>query len=210
MHEINNHTVTDFDYSKPFSEKIKSVPGLFGIRPSGDPEYFLIRSNGMKQIRKYSDVVMASIVLPVERDCDSVQTAAYEILSHYFFGHNQSAQKIAMTLIVFYEEKQWENGESALKVSFVLPGNYSIEKAPLPLDPRIKLYKKSSQMVACLSYSGPNDKIKVQKYSDELKCWLQQFDSYKAVSDIQVAEYYGPSTISFFKKNEVHIDLKGC
>lgn len=209
MFDTDIYIDKDFVSAKPLAEKLKAIPGIFGIRLNEEPEYFLIRSNGEKEIRKYSDFTLASISVPIDGNCERAQAVAYSALSNYIFGKNRLSHKISMTAVVLHEGKAQEDGSKDMTMSFILPCKYNLENTPVPLDSRIKLTQKSSHMVACRKYSGPNDEEKVQKYSSELREWLSQYSSYKVASQVQVAEYDGPSTLSFLRKYEVHIDIKG-
>lgn len=191
----------------PFTEKLKVIPGIFGIRLNEEPEYYLIRSNGEKEIRKYSALTMASIIIPIEDNYEQAQSQAYLALCNYIFGKNHLSHKMAMASVVLHEFQN--DGRKNMTMSFILPSKYNLENVPEPLDSRIKLFQKSSCMVACRKYSGPSDEEKVQKYTSELRDWLSQYSSYKVATQAQVAEYDGPSTLSFLRKYEVHIDVRG-
>ncbi len=210
MFDININVNNELEPPMPLTEKLKVISGIFGIRLGEEPEYYLIRSHGEKEIRKYGELTLASITVPVHGDHQRAQAQAYSALSNYIFGKNQSAQQMAMTAAVLHEDKPQQDGAAYLTMTFILPSKFNIENAPAPIDERIKIHQKSAHMVACRVYSGPNDESKVQKYTSELREWLDQYSSYKAASEVQVAEYDGPSTIPFLRKNEVHIDVEGA
>lgn len=204
-----NYLEEDSVSTMPLTEKLKAIPGIFGIRLNEEPEYYLIRSNGEKEIRKYSDFTMASITVPVEDNYEQARFQAHSTLCNYIFGKNHLSHQMAMASVVLHEVKLQDDGRKNITMSFILPSKYNFENAPEPLDSRIILNQKSSCMVACRKYSGPNDEEKVQKYTLELRDWLSQYSSYKVAPQVQVAEYDGPSTLSFLRKYEVHIDVRG-
>ena len=43
----------------PLSEKLKSIPGFFGIRLEEETKFFILFREGTKQIRKYYPFLMA-------------------------------------------------------------------------------------------------------------------------------------------------------
>lgn len=208
MFDVNVHANKDSVSMMHLSEKLKAISGVFGVRLGEAPKYYLIRSSGEKEIRKYSALTLASISIPYNERQEQVQADAYQALSGYHFGKNDLAEHIAMTAAILHEETRFEDGEGFLTMSFILPNKYNLKNAPSPVDQRIKLHQKPSHMVACRSFSGPSDEQKVRKYSSELREWLSQYSSYKAEAQVQVAEYNPPQTISFLRKNEVHIDVK--
>lgn len=190
------------------SEKIKVITGIFGLRLGEEPEYYLIRSNGEMEIRKYSHLTLATISVPFNEDPESAETKAYQALNGYLLGKNDSGEHIDMTASLLREETKLPDGDGFLTMSFILPNRFNLKNAPRPTDQRIKLHQKGAQMVACRSFNGPADEKKVQKYNSELRNWLGQYSSYRAESQVKIAVYNRPQTLPFLRKNEVHIDVK--
>lgn len=118
------------------------------------------------------------------------------------------AEHIAMTASVLHEDSFLEDGDGFITMSFILPNKYYLEKAPQPLDIRIKLQQKNTHLVATRPFSGLREESKIQKYETELRTWLNQYGSYKPADSLQIAVYDGPVTIPFLRKSEIHIDLK--
>lgn len=193
----------------PLSEKIKALTGLFGIRLDEEQEYFLIRSNGDNEIRKYNALMLASITMPINGDTEATQAYAYQDLNDYIFGKNQQSQQIAKTSVWTCKNSQHRDGSDFITMSFILSSKYNNENIPAPIDQRIKIHQQPPQMIACRSYSGPSIKEKVLKHSEELKSWVKQYSSYIMADDVEVAEYDRPSTLPFLRKNEVRIAVKG-
>ncbi len=208
MFDSNIHVNKDLVSIMHLSEKIKAISGIFGIPQGEEPEYTLVRSSGEKEIRRYSPLTLASISIPFEGRSESARDQAYSALSRYHFGNNGEAEHIDLTASILHEETRLEDNEGFVTMSFILPQQFDVKSAPRPLDHRIKLHRKMSQMVACRSFSGPTDEQKIQKYSAELRKWISQYSSYKADPQIKVAEYSRPQTLSFLRKNEVQIDIK--
>lgn len=208
MFDVNIHVNKELASEMHLTEKIKAISGIFGIRSGEQPEYYLIRSNGEKEIRKYSPLTLASLSLPFNGSFDSAQSHAYQALSSYLLGKNEFSEHIEMTAAILQQETRLEEGDGFLTMSFILPNKYTLKNSPRPTDVRINLHEKSSHMVACRSFSGPTDEKKVLKYSTELREWLNQYSSYKAEPQVKIAVYNPPQTLSFLKKNEVHIDVK--
>ena len=93
-------------------------------------------------------------------------------------------------------------------MSFILPSQYLISSAPNPIDKRISLHERPVHLVASVSYPGFNNEEKVEEYKTILKTWLKKRPWYIPVGDYQSAQFDGPLTIPFFRKNEIHIEVK--
>ena len=209
MFDINIHIDKNSNSAWHFSEKFKAVSVFFGMRMGEGPKFHLVRSNGEKEIRKYSALTLASISLPFSLlSLELVQLNSYKALSGYLSGKNDLAEKIGITSAILHEETQLQEGDGFITMSFILPNKFDLKNAPRPIDQRIKLHQQPPKMVACLAFSGPADEQKIQKYSTELREWLSQYSSYKVDQQVKIAEYNSPKTLSFLRKNEIQIDLK--
>lgn len=208
MFDINMHVNKERAMAMHLSEKLKAISGIFGLRLGEEPEYYLIRSNGEKEIRKYSHLNLATISVPFNENPESAETKAYQALSAYLLGKNESAEHIEMTASILREVTKLDDGDGFLTMSFILPNKYDLKNAPQPNDRRIKLHQRAAQMVACRSFNGPTDEKKVEKYGSELREWLGQYSSYRAEPQVKLAVYNRPQTLSFLRKNEVQIDVR--
>lgn len=203
--------------SIPFSEKLKGIPGIFGIRLGEGPSYDVLADDGEVEIRSYKAHLLASIT--INGSFEEARKEAFLALASYIFGKNKDKKNLKMTTPVLQEE----NGQvltmtspviheptgSGWTMSFVLPSSYNLATAPTPKDRRIHLYNQQARVVACLSYSGVNSQEKIKKHSAELMRWLSKNHLYDPIGEIQSAEYDGPSTIPFLRKNEVLIEVNG-
>lgn len=208
MFDINIHVKKERAIAMHLSEKLKVISGIFGLRLGEEPEYYLIRSNGEKEIRKYSKLTLATISVPFNENPQAAETKAYQVLSRYLLGKNDSSEHIEMTASMLREITNLDDGDGFLTMSFILPNKFSLKNAPQPNDRRIKLHQKDAQMVACRSFNGPTDDKKVQQYTTELREWLGQYSSYRAESNVKLAVCNRPQTLPFLRKNEIHIDVR--
>ncbi|MBC7711895.1 MAG: heme-binding protein [Rhizobacter sp.] len=201
--------------SIPLSEKLKGIPGIFGIRLGEEPLYEVIQSIGDKEIRKYRPFITASI--SVNGSFEEARKEAFFCLANYIFGKNKDKIQLKMTAPVLQEETSdyipmtspvlQEPTQNGWTMSFVLPLEYTLASAPTPKDKRIHLSKNQERFVATLRYSGINDLDKIRKHSAELIQWLSKSFIYRPVGEIQSAQYDGPATIPFLRKNEIHLEV---
>ncbi len=199
----------------PLSEKLKGIPGIFGIRLGEGPLYEVVESHGQMEIRKYRPFILASIT--INGSFEEARKEAFLCLANYIFGKNKDKKLLKMTTPVLQEETNdilpmtspvlQEPTHNGWTLSFILPLKYTLATAPTPKDKRIHLHKNPERLVATLRYSGVNDQEKIRKYSAELIQWLSRKYIYSPSGEIQSAQYDGPATIPFLRKNEIHIEV---
>ena len=200
----------------PLSEILKGIPGIFGIRLGEEPLYDVIVSSGDKEIRKYRPYILASIT--INGSFEEARKEAFFCLAHYIFGQNKDDKQLKMTAPVLQEETnnhipmtspvlQESTGEG-WTMSFILPLKFTLATAPTPIDKRIHLHKNQEKLVASLRYPGLTTQEKIKKYSAELIQWLNRNNTYSPIGEIQFAQYDGPTTIPFLRKNEIHVEVQ--
>lgn len=212
MHQSQEKSTLDI----PFSEKLKGIPGFFGIRLGEEPLYDVVCTEGDKEVRSYNSFILASMT--INGSFEEAKREALSCLTAYIFGHNKDGVQLKMTNPVLQEETNdyipltspyfSENNYNGWSLSFVLPLKYNLATAPTPIDSRVLLHKNPARLIASLRYSGSNDQDKIKKYSNELLEWISGSDIYFPVGDVQIAQYDGPSTIPFLRRNEVHVEVK--
>lgn len=91
-------------------------------------------------------------------------------------------------------------------MAFVLPEDYTLQSAPEPLDPEVKLRKLPPSTIAVVTFSGLHSAANLEKYSRQLQAWLEK-QGYRAISEPRLASYDPPWTIPFLRRNEVQITI---
>lgn len=200
----------------PFSEKLKGIPGVFGIRLGEEPLYEVLCTESDKEIRKYHSFILASIT--VGGNYEEAKKEAFSALTSYIFGQNKENVSLKMTSPILHEEYNDsiplttplspEPSMNGWTMSFVLPLKYTLATAPTPRDKRVLLHKNPERLVASLRYSGSNDQEKIKRHSAELVEWIGKSDLFVPVGEIQIAQYNGPATIAFLRRNEIHVEVK--
>ena len=188
---------------------------VFGIRSADEPSYQVLNDYGHIQIRQYPALVVAQT--EVTADYKNSSSKGFQRLAGYIFGDNKKQQKMAMTAPVIQEQEaeamamtapviQQKSGTVWL-MAFVLPSNYSVATAPVPLNTAVIIKEIPGKKVAVLRYSGSLSEQGIEEKSEELQNWLSQ-QGYKAVSPSRSAAYDPPWTLPFLRRNEVHIDIE--
>jgi hypothetical protein len=193
--------------SIPFSEHLKSLPEIFGIRLNEEPDYEPLLQDGAVELRRYPAMRLATVKLS-GLELDEFRTAAFGTLARYIFGGNARGLNIPMTSPVFMSEcgtrgraKRFEGREWAM--SFVLPAKFTDKAPPQPKNPLIKIEKLPGFEAAALTYSGNNSLDKIEAHAKELVSWLKHHPGLKAQGGYLLAQYDAPFALPFFKRNEI-------
>lgn len=201
---MNHNPHSELDI--PLSEKVKSLPGFFGIHLEEQAPYDILKADAGIEIRCYRPQTQARVT--VRGEFKEAQKEAFNKLANYIFGDNQTQEKIKMTTPVLMEHKN-ENGKSYKEwtMSFILPQHFLIKNAPSPVDKKISIHERPVYLAASISYAGLNNEEKIEEHILLLKKWLKKRPWYTPVSGFQIAQFDGPLTIPFFRKNEIHIEV---
>lgn len=187
----------------PLNGKIKALPGFFELALEEQAPYEIIKNDNAIEIRAYASQLHATLM--TRGNYKEASNEAFNALTGYIFGHNQLNEKIQMTTPVLLRASSLETEWS---MSFILPKNFTVKDAPRPVDSRIQINQCPARQVASISYSGINNEEKIEEHVEILKKWLKKRPWYIPLGDFQTAQYDGPLTIPFFRKNEIHIDIK--
>ena len=188
---------------------------VVGIRSSEEPKYQVLNDYGSIQIRQYPALVVAQTEINADYKASSNQ--GFQRLAGYIFGKNKAQQKLAMTAPVIQEQQaesiamtapviQQKTADTWL-MRFVLPKEYTLLTAPIPLDPTVIIAEIPSKKVAVLNYSGSLSEQGIKEKSEELDAWLKAH-GYSIISEPQSAAYDPPWTLPFLRRNEIHIEIK--
>ena len=188
---------------------------VFGIRTADEPKYQVLSDYGHIQIRQYPALVIAQT--EVNADYKNSSSQGFQRLAGYIFGNNKKQHKMAMTVPVIQKQEaetmamtapviQQKSG-SVWLMAFVLPSEYSVATAPVPLDPAVLIKEIPGKKVAVIRYSGNLSEQGIEEKSEALKNWLDK-QGYQAISSSRSAAYDPPWTLPFLRRNEVHIDIE--
>ncbi len=181
----------------PLREKLKSIPAFVGIRLDYEPEYVVQHEFGNIEIREYRRMVTARFSMKASHD--DFEEPAFKALADYIFSHG-----IEMTIPVFKERE-----DDVWTMSFVLPHETKVERAPSPDHKSVTLLEIPRQKVAVLRYSGNNTLEKMLDAELELRQWLRARPEYNILDGPFWAQYDQPATLPFMKRNEVMFKIEG-
>lgn len=178
-----------------------------------EPAFEVVGTHDGFELRRYAPMLVAETDMPGGRDAGG--NAAFRRLFDYISGNNRSRQKIEMTVPVVMgpaSEKidmtvpvltQPGTGGSST-MQFVLPSRWTLESAPQPVDPAVRLRQLPPQWLAARRYSGLTGESNFRAETDALRQSLAAA-SLAATGPAQMAVYDGPFTLWFLRRNEVLI-----
>lgn len=189
-----------------------SMVGISSVEEAG---YRVLSKEDKFELREYEPVVV--VETSVDADFKEAGNIAFRRLFGYISGDNESKQKVAMTAPVVAESGKGEEIEMTSPVigepdggkwryQFVLPANYSIETAPVPLGEGVRVVAVPERTVAVLRFSGLVSKKDVDQQSEALSRWMM-INDLNAASEPRWAGYNPPWTIPFLRRNEIMIDV---
>ena len=192
---------------------------LLGIRTAEEASYAVVASQDDIELRDYASYV--SVETTVSADFDDAGNRAFRKLFGYISGDNRAQEKIAMTSPVTASESTAGDGEEiemtipviaserqrGWRFAFVLPGRFTIDSAPLPLDPDVELVENRPRRVAVLTFSGRWREAAFRDNLERLLGWIEK-NGYEAASSPRFAGYDPPWALPFMRRNEIIIDLE--
>ena len=194
-----------------------SMFGKLGVKIA---PYRVIKSDNQQKIdlRHYEKIVLVSA--PMD-GMDSGRNSAFSKLFGYISGKNTASSKISMTAHVLLENADknagveipmtvpvfMEDASDHAKMSFVLPATYTLDSAPTPQDPNVKLDQIKDYTVAAIIFSGLLSADNIAKQRTMLEAWIQG-NGYKITGAYKVAGYNPPFTIPALRRNEVLIPVE--
>ena len=197
---------------------VSSGCSIFGIRSGYEEAPFAsVEKFNKIEIRDYDELVL--VQTQVESDYRNAGNKAFKKLFRYISGSNVSKAKIAMTTPVLATEGAGEKIAMTTPVlneaqstnewlySFVLPAEYTLQSAPTPTDPSVKLVVLPKRTSAVLRYTGSWNEGRMREKTAALQEWIL-IQGYKCLSNPRVAAYDPPWTIPALRRNEIVIDIE--
>lgn len=185
----------------PLKEMLGAIPGAVGIRTEAEPPYRLIREVGAFQLRRYEEMIVAQTT--VEGPRDEAVNEGFRRLADYIFGPNNDEQKqMSMTTPVLQAKM-----DSGWLISFVLEHDYTMETAPKPVDPNVKLALIPPKTVATYRYNGNMTEENMKEAADELRKWLDA-QNFSMIGEVAWGQYDQPFAVPFLKRNEAYVEIR--
>jgi hypothetical protein len=185
---------------------------VFGGPAAPEPSYTAVRAEDPFEIRDYPELVIVSTAMTADSG------AAFGKLFDYISGANQGSRKISMTAPVLQARKgdkvemtapviQGRIGDAeSRRMAFVLPENFTVETAPLPIDPSVSLSTIPPRRIAVVRFSGRLSDEAAEAQRVKLTGWMSE-QQIEAVGPAESAGYNPPWTLPPLRRNEVFIPI---
>lgn len=180
------------------------------------PKYKVINEQGGIEFRQYESYLVTETIIENENDYKGAAKEGFRRLFSYISGNNatqsdvnmtapvkqvKSSQKISMTVPV-----QSVRQTDGYRVSFVLPSQYTMDTAPVPLDSRIRTVQVPEQTVAVIRYSGRWTSKNFERNKQQLLEGLHE-KGIKTEGEVHSAFYNAPFILPLFRHNEVMVTV---
>lgn len=193
---------------------------MFGGSKIPEPDYEVVtEADDDIEVRRYESMLLAQTTVEGKDFDDS--SVAFLRLFNYITGENTSSDEIPMTAPFIQTESsndgekilmtapviQQETSANSWDVAFVLPSSFTMETAPRPTNPDVKLVQQDARHVATIRFSGRRNESSYAEHATQLKSWLKA-NKYELLSEPRYAGYDAPFTLPMFRRNEVLIDVR--
>jgi len=172
-----------------------------------EAKYTVVRMIGDIELRQYESMILASV--PGLSDSEG-----FGILFRYISGGNRSREDIAMTAPVVSAAARQEKIAMTAPVvtdresfAFVLPANYTMQTAPMPLDPRVHLIEVKSRLAGVIRFRGHAREALVRRKTTELLNALRE-NGLQAISQPFLMRYNPTFTPGYLRRNEIGVEVK--
>ncbi|MFT5686881.1 MAG: hypothetical protein ACI8RZ_007838 [Myxococcota bacterium] len=187
-----------------------------------EPAYEVVQSHTDWELRQYAPVIEAQVT--VDGPYDRAVSDGFRLLAGYIFGKNAPNEKIAMTAPVAAQSADGQkiamtapvattpSSASAVDearswtVAFTMPGEWSLDTLPTPLDERVSLVEVPQQRWAVLQFSGKANAKTSEKRRQELLAGVA-IAGLEPVGEAVIAQYNPPWIPGVFRRNEVKIPV---
>lgn len=181
------------------------------------PQYTVIYKDERVEYRQYEPYLIAETFVENSSSYRAASNKGVLRLFRYITGNNNSQSNIEMTAPVQQAATSEEIAMTApvqrvetpegWNVAFMLPSEFTIETAPLPVDERIVLRAMPAQLKAVVRYSGRLTERNYIKHKTRL---LESIKSaaVESLGVVESAAYDAPYVLPFLRRNEVMIKVK--
>ena len=179
-------------------------------------KYTVIQKQGKFEIRQYEPQIVAETI--VDTDFGDAGNAAFRRLFNYISGDNQKKESIKMTAPVSQKSSSekismtapvnQQKSEDKYVVSFLMPGKYTMDALPEPLDSSVKLRQVPARKIAAVRYSGSWSRKRYESHKGSLEEFIRDKNLTKTGEEPIWARYDPPFQLWFLRRNEVLIPIE--
>ena len=181
-----------------------------------EPPYSVRLRSGAVEYRQYEPYLVAETLVQGSTHFEGAGNEGFRRLFRYIAGGNTSRARIAMTApvsqvaqgekIAMTVPVQQTGSAAGWRVAFMLPRQYTLETAPEPSDPRVRVVPVPGRLMAVLRYPGRWTESNYVAHRDELLRALATA-GIRPSGEPRLARYNAPYTLPFLRRNEVSVEI---
>ena len=149
------------------------------------------------EVREYQRLLLVTAPM----NSGSREDGAFRKLFAYISGENSEEQEISMTAPVFMDPAKTE------QMSFVLPESFDLSTAPSPKDAAVEVQELRDMKMAVIRFSGTLSEENITDNRTTLEAWITE-QGYEMDGPVLIAGYDPPTSIPWFRRNEVLIPIR--
>lgn len=177
-----------------------------------EPRYTVLRTVDAFEVRQYDSYLVAETV--VSATAKEAGSQGFRILAGYIFGQNKGSRKIEMTApvaqtptrIAMKAPVAQSASSGGYLIQFAMPGNWTLQTLPEPIDSRVTLRAIPARTVAVIGYSGTWSQSLYEENLKKLKDGLEQIGMHWH-GEPMWARYDPPWKPWFLRRNEIWLEL---
>jgi len=180
-----------------------------------EPKYTVVYTDGSVEYRQYEPYLVSETVVSNVDSSNAAGNEGFRRLFRYIAGGNAAQSKISMTTPVSQgvSEKismtvpvQKSVSAEGWRVSFMLPSEYTLETAPVPVDSRVYVREVPGRLMAVQRFSGRWTEANYADNERELE-ELIAAESITVIGAFERAAYNAPFSLPIFRRNEVMVAI---
>src|SRR5512134_2134763 len=187
---------------------------VFGVRSGTEQVSYTVIAHldDNIEVRRYPPQLVAETSVTAA-DESSGRNKAFRVLFDYISSANRAQKTVAMTAPVEtaaapetiamtapVETTAQAGGPYAMR--FFLPAGFTMETAPEPTNPEVRIVEVPERTLAVLRFSGSRGTDNVARHASELDRLIVG-SSWRAAGEPTTLFYDSPWTIPFLRRNEV-------
>jgi hypothetical protein len=177
-----------------------------------EPRYTVVRVYDSFELRRYEPYLVAETT--VSANAEEAGNQGFRALAGYIFGANKGSRKIDMTApvaqvpikIAMTSPVTQSASANAHLIQFAMPGEWTLESLPEPIDPKVTLRTMPARILAVLAYSGTWSQNRYEAHLKKLQDGLKQAGLAPQGEPVW-ARFDPPWTPWFLRRNEIWIEL---
>jgi len=197
-----------------------SACSMFGVRSGTEQVSYVVIAELAEdsEVRRYPSRLVAETSVTAA-DEEEARNKAFRALFKYISGSNRSRAEVAMTspvetapgpakiaMTVPVESQAQASGQNTMR--FFLPADTTLETAPEPTDPTVRIVEIPERTLAVVRFSGSRSPDAIARRSQGLDQALEG-STWRPDGEPLTLFYDPPWTIPALRRNEVAVPVVG-